>query len=215
MAHSLRLKIQENQLPQEIAVVKKSESEAQERTNTIKAGTYKQICDVSWLTCFLFNTRIRKNKADQGEWNKRAHEGYRFLQTTWTRLQEGRRWVPNKLLSCYYRVTHTMHDVDDRLCLVFTQIDPACPEREFSFTIKVDQEDSYQGQRLPYIVVAWNASPVLIFTVIKFMDAFVCGAVESCEPSVDGIADHLECLNTTNDFSAFVRTMRRAFKAQV
>ena len=35
---------------------------------------------------------------------------------------------------------------DDRLRLIFTQIDASAPEREFCFTIKVDQSDKYQGK---------------------------------------------------------------------
>ena len=34
---------------------------------------------------------------------------------------------------------------DDHLRLVFTQIDPSMPEREFTFDVKVDESDIYQG----------------------------------------------------------------------
>ena len=37
--------------------------------------------------------------------------------------------------------------------------------------------------------------------------------VESCEPPVAGMESLIEALNTNNDFSAFVRAMRRRFKA--
>ena len=39
--------------------------------------------------------------------------------------------------------------------------------------------------------------------------------VESCEPAVNGMDGFLGALNTNNDFSAFVRSMRKAFKALV
>jgi hypothetical protein len=72
---------------------------------------------------------------------------------------------------------------DDRLRLIFTQIDAAFPEKEFSFTIKVDQTDAYQ--------------------------------VEACEPAIPEIPEYLACLNKSNDFSVFVRTMRQSFKKSV
>jgi hypothetical protein len=39
--------------------------------------------------------------------------------------------------------------------------------------------------------------------------------VESCEPPLDGLDGLIETLNTGNDFSAFVRSMRKRFKALV
>ena len=36
--------------------------------------------------------------------------------------------------------------------------------------------------------------------------------VERCEPTVPAMAQLLETLNTANDFSAFVRSMRKEFK---
>ena len=39
--------------------------------------------------------------------------------------------------------------------------------------------------------------------------------VESCEPLVQGMDELLGTLNRDNDFSAFVRSMRRRFKESV
>lgn len=72
-----------------------------------------------------------------------------------------------------------------RLRLVFTQIDPASPQREFFFSVNVDEQDQYE--------------------------------VAECSPAVP--ADRLDALvrtlNAKNDFSCFVKAMRREFKAMV
>ena len=43
----------------------------------------------------------------------------------------------------------------------------------------------------------------------------VCAAVERCEPHVRALPQLLEILNTGNDFSQFVRSMRKQFKEQL
>jgi hypothetical protein len=94
-------------------------------------------------------------------------------------------------------VPHT----DDRLRLIFTQIDAAFPEKEFSFTIKVDQTDAYQGKRVLAVLVWQNGACALSF--IPFFG--VITLVEACEPAMAEIPEYLACLNKSNDFSAFVR----------
>lgn len=43
-------------------------------------------------------------------------------------------------------------------------------------------------------------------------DACSARAVERCEPMVPDVGDLIDALNSSNDFSAFVRKMRREFK---
>jgi len=69
---------------------------------------------------------------------------------------------------------------DERLRLIFTQIDERNPKRVFCFQVFVDPNDHYH--------------------------------IERCEPTIPAIDALTESLNSSNDFSAFVRGMRREFK---
>ena len=69
---------------------------------------------------------------------------------------------------------------DERLQLIFTQIDERNPKRVFTFQVFVDPNDHYH--------------------------------IERCEPMVPNVEHLVDALNTSNDFSAFVRKMRREFK---
>jgi len=70
---------------------------------------------------------------------------------------------------------------DERLRLVFTNIDPHAPSRAFAFQVFVDSSDHYH--------------------------------IEHCEPHLSGLPALADQLNKTNDFSVFVRSARREFKA--
>ncbi|CAN0037503.1 unnamed protein product [Phaeothamnion confervicola] len=72
-------------------------------------------------------------------------------------------------------------DEEAFLRLIFTQIDPEDPNRRFAFTVRVDASDAYH--------VANAAPPV----------------------PEEVVAPLLAELNATNDFSGFVRAMRRFF----
>uniref|UniRef100_A0A7S1G7N0 Kinetochore protein SPC25 n=1 Tax=Bicosoecida sp. CB-2014 TaxID=1486930 RepID=A0A7S1G7N0_9STRA len=72
---------------------------------------------------------------------------------------------------------------EDVLRLTFTQIDPAAPDREFTFTVNVTDDNVY--------------------------------VVRDVSPPVAGVEEMCEELNETNDFSFFVRRMRREFCALV
>ena len=58
-----------------------------------------------------------------------------------------------------------------------------------------------------------SANPMRPFAFQVFVDQGDKYHVESCEPPVAGMESLIEALNTNNDFSAFVRAMRRRFKA--
>lgn len=57
--------------------------------------------------------------------------------------------------------------------------------------------------------------PMRAFSFQVFVDSGDKYHVESCEPAVPEINDLLATLNKNNDFSAFVRSMRKHFKALV
>jgi hypothetical protein len=59
------------------------------------------------------------------------------------------------------------------------------------------------------------ADPMRAFSFQVFVDGGDQYHVESCEPAVSGLDEAIDVLNTGNDFSAFVRTMRKRFKALV
>ena len=69
---------------------------------------------------------------------------------------------------------------DERLRLIFTNVDEHAPSRAFSFLVYVDATDRYH--------------------------------IDACEPPIDALPELTATLNRTNDFSAFVRGMRREFK---
>lgn len=72
---------------------------------------------------------------------------------------------------------------EDLLHLRFTKIDPRDLDREFTFSVKVTEDDVYD--------------------------------IRDVNPPVEGVAEMVEELNETNDFSYFVRRMRREFVAIV
>jgi len=59
------------------------------------------------------------------------------------------------------------------------------------------------------------ADPMRSFAFQVFVDGGDKYHVESCEPLVQGMDELLGTLNRDNDFSAFVRSMRRRFKESV
>uniref|UniRef100_A0A7S4EV27 Kinetochore protein SPC25 n=1 Tax=Chrysotila carterae TaxID=13221 RepID=A0A7S4EV27_CHRCT len=69
---------------------------------------------------------------------------------------------------------------DERLRLVFTNLDARAPSRAFSFQVYVDALDKYH--------------------------------IENCEPALPNLPALTDTLNQTNDFSTFVRAVRREFK---
>jgi len=56
------------------------------------------------------------------------------------------------------------------------------------------------------------ANPMRTFAFQVFVDGGDKYHVESCEPPVAGMDELIDTLNTDNDFSAFVRQMRKRFK---
>ena len=56
------------------------------------------------------------------------------------------------------------------------------------------------------------AAPSREFTFVIHVGADSIYTVETCDPPVPQLRDLLKSLNGSNDFSAFVRGMRRAFK---
>jgi hypothetical protein len=74
---------------------------------------------------------------------------------------------------------------NNKLRLIFTQLDSSQPSKEFSFAVHIDEGDRYM--------------------------------VEECQPPLDAaLVDGLvKQVNANNDFSAFVKGMRRAFKGTV
>mmetsp|Transcript_13008 Transcript_13008/g.47535 ORF Transcript_13008/g.47535 Transcript_13008/m.47535 type:complete len:229 (-) Transcript_13008:1664-2350(-) len=75
------------------------------------------------------------------------------------------------------------HAINDELQVIFTQIDPKDPSRQFCFSVRVHDSGVYD--------------------------------VTQCEPKVDGIAEMVETLNSSNNFSNFVKAMRKKFKETV
>ena len=73
----------------------------------------------------------------------------------------------------------------------------------------VDSADKYHGAIDP-LPGAQRRLP-LAYTIL----ACVYVAVERCEPAVRALPQLLESLNTGNDFSLFVRSMRKQFKDQL
>jgi kinetochore protein Spc25 len=57
------------------------------------------------------------------------------------------------------------------------------------------------------------SAPMRPFAFQVFVDGGDKYHVESCEPAVPGIDELIQTLNSDNDFSAFVRAMRKRFKA--
>mmetsp|Transcript_48850 Transcript_48850/g.104278 ORF Transcript_48850/g.104278 Transcript_48850/m.104278 type:complete len:233 (-) Transcript_48850:403-1101(-) len=69
---------------------------------------------------------------------------------------------------------------EERLRLIFTNVDERAPSRAFSFQVFVDGADQYH--------------------------------INQCEPRLEKLPELTHALNQSNDFSAFVRAMRREFK---
>eukprot|EP01138_Halocafeteria_seosinensis_P005314 gb/GECG01005433.1/.p1 GENE.gb/GECG01005433.1/~~gb/GECG01005433.1/.p1 ORF type:complete len:252 (+),score=52.92 gb/GECG01005433.1/:1-756(+) len=93
-----------------------------------------------------------------------------------------------KGVSFYKRLGLTFdREENERLRIKFTQIDPAAPQKEFSFAVHVSDDDQYE-------VTACNPSSL------------------GENPSVDELVYQL---NQTNNFSKFIREMRKKFKQLV
>ena len=85
-------------------------------------------------------------------------------------------------VACYKRLGLDFEKIhDERLRLVFTQIDALDPTRKFAFNVRVsgDGDEAY--------------------------------TVDDVEPPVAGLDALVAHLNETNDFSVFVQMMRRKF----
>ena len=69
-------------------------------------------------------------------------------------------------------------------------------------------------ERLRLVMTNIDArAPARAFAFTVFVDSTDNYHIEACEPTVDALGELQSQLNQTNDFSAFVRGLRRAFKA--
>lgn len=91
--------------------------------------------------------------------------------------------------------TRLISFLDNSLRFCFTKIDPTNPARRFIFSVYVDDNDMYKG--------------------MCFKSHF-CNTllVLECNPRIDDLVTLVDKLNTTNNFSAFVQSIRKQFKAK-
>ncbi len=112
---------------------------------------------------------------------------------------------------------------EERLRLTFTNIDPASPMRAFSFQVFVDAGALPRPRRFPGLASPCArcrsrlapARPPLHRAPPAPPPAADKYHVESCEPTVPQLDALLASLNKGNDFSRFVRDMRKQFKSLV
>lgn len=98
---------------------------------------------------------------------------------------------------------------DERLRLVMTSIDARAPSRAFSFMVYVDPTDRYHSALASYLLQC-PCDPIDGSVLLVPPPPPV--PVEQCDPMVPELASLVEKLNQSNDFSAFVRGLRREFK---
>ena len=110
---------------------------------------------------------------------------------------------------------------DERLRLTFVNIDANDPMRPFAFQVFVDAGDKYHVRLdSPRTVSSARACdapgrppPPDRWLMLSALSCLRATQVESCEPPVMGMDELVTQLNTNNDFAAFVRAMRKRFKA--
>lgn len=114
------------------------------------------------------------------------------------------------------------------ILLTFTKVDPADHAREFSFKVHVTPDNAYEGKSRVRGRggVAFERTCVCACLVRALLTSLgrrsgprtpclspPCTTVTSIVPDVGPIDDLLDHVNATNDFSLFVRSMRKKFVA--
>ena len=100
-------------------------------------------------------------------------------------IRESSCWSLSKAIVQSKIYIHTSGADDNKLRLVFTQMDAQDPSREYFFSVHVDEADHYQVE---------ECNP-------KLDEALISSLVTQ--------------LNTSSDFAGFCKRMRRAFKATI
>ena len=120
---------------------------------------------------------------------------------------------------------------DERLRIVFTHVDPQAPTRAFTFYVYVDASDRYHGAatarqgRAPRASEDLSSVAVAPCAPLRSDASAPCPrpptcagdacAVVRCEPAIPDVQSLVDALNASNDFSAFVRNMRKKFQQLV
>lgn len=101
---------------------------------------------------------------------------------------------------------------DDWLKLVFNMIDPADETKEVRVLPL-----PLRLLKLPFSFILWSASTKMINTMVWGMQIIstVCNAfalVKEISPPLENVQPLIDQLNSSNNFSAFVRQIRKRFK---
>eukprot|EP00744_Colponema_vietnamica_P011032 GILI01015531.1.p1 GENE.GILI01015531.1~~GILI01015531.1.p1 ORF type:complete len:240 (+),score=72.08 GILI01015531.1:43-720(+) len=131
-------------------------------------------------------TALPSSLSELSQLHEQQREVLKAKQKELSEQEQQRRRVTGEMSRVldYYRDRLGLHfNIEDgALKVVFTLVDSAQPDREFAFTISVDN-DVY--------------------------------SLRSVSPPVPGVEEHLTKLNSDNDLSAFMVTMRSKFRALV
>jgi len=99
----------------------------------------------------------------------------------------------------------------DELHLVFTHVHAKQPERQFVLGVKILPDSTYQGRFCNTHTLTDN--PHVHFHTQQLTNpATNCRAVTKCEPQLESMPRLLARLNTSSDFSEFVKAARSEFK---
>lgn len=113
--------------------------------------------------------------------------------------------------------TYTGAD-NNKLRLIFTQLDSSNPSREFFFSVHIDEADHYMVVRACTHTVMvprsiHRSTPQTPYPPTQTPTT----QQEECQPPLDAalVGKLVKEVNASNDFAAFVKAMRRAFKGTV